>query len=142
MLAVPKNDGSKVNIVEQIGTKYETFGILLLRDDNGQLVSNIKYDNKENGVESIVTAIIREWLFGRGKLPVSWKTLIEILREMNLKILADDVEGNLPFNSKPKRIIALFSSHLCMHRVSQELQCNFKPLKSTCFKKTKIESIT
>ena len=95
MLAMPRRDGSKVNIPKQIGCEYQTFGILLLHDENGLFVENIIHDNKENGVEDVNISIIREWLKGKGRLPVSWKTLIEVLLEMNLKVLAGDIEGRL-----------------------------------------------
>ena len=96
MLVMPtKANGTKVSIPTQIGSEYRTFGILLLQDDNGKFVSNIVHGEKENGVEGIVISIIMEWLQGRGRLPVSWRTLIEVLREMNLKVLAHAVEGKL-----------------------------------------------
>ena len=102
MLAMPTNDGSTINIPKEIGTEYKKFGIFLLQDDNGQFVSNIIHQDKEN-VEGIIIDIIREWMKGRGRLPVSWRTLIETLREMNLKILADDVEGKLTTQLQTKR---------------------------------------
>jgi len=95
MLAMPRRDGSKVNIPEQIGCECQKFGILLLHNENGQFVANIIQDNKENGVEDVNISIIREWLKGKGRFPVSWRTLIKVLLEMKLKVLADDVEGKL-----------------------------------------------
>ena len=95
MLAMPRRDGIKVNIPEQIGCECQKFGILLLHNENGQFVANIIQDNKENGVEDVNISIIREWLRGKGKSPVSWRTLIEVLCDMKLKVLARAVEGKL-----------------------------------------------
>ena len=35
--------------------------------------------------------VLQEWIAGRGKFPVSWDTLIEVLRDVDLGTLADDI---------------------------------------------------
>ena len=35
--------------------------------------------------------ILQEWLIGRGKLPVTWATLVEVLRDIELSTLAGDI---------------------------------------------------
>lgn len=97
MLALPRKDGSKINIPKQIGCEYTAFGILLLRDKNGQFVRNIIHQNEGKSVE-INISILEEWLKGRGGWPISWNFLIEVFREMSRHDLAQDVEGKL-YNS-------------------------------------------
>ena len=45
-----------------------------------------------NDAEEINTEILQEWLTGRGKQPVTWATLVEVLREIELTTLASDIE--------------------------------------------------
>ena len=68
------------------------FGILLLKDETGSNVAAIT--NKHLGnAELINIEILQEWVSGRGKKPVSWRTLIEVLRDTGLGVLADDIES-------------------------------------------------
>ena len=82
----------KINIALEIGTKYMNFGILLLKDKTGAKVAAITDKHKGNA-ELINIEILQEWVSGRGKKPVSWRTLIEVLRDTGLGVLADDIES-------------------------------------------------
>ena len=42
--------------------------------------------------EQINTEILQKWLTGSGKKPVSWATLVEVLRDIELSALAGDIE--------------------------------------------------
>ena len=42
--------------------------------------------------EQVNIAILQEWLIGRGKKPVTWTTLVEVLRDIELSTLAGDIE--------------------------------------------------
>ena len=39
--------------------------------------------------------IFRKWIEGKGKLPVEWSTLIEVLKNIELVQLANEIEQNL-----------------------------------------------
>ena len=67
----------KVNIPVEIGTKYIQFGTLILQDANGTRVRNMEHKYQRDP-EQINTEILREWLNGKGKQPVTWATLIEV----------------------------------------------------------------
>ena len=71
----------KVNIPVEIGTKYVRFGTLLLEDANGAKVSNMEHKYQRDP-ERINTEILREWLNGKGKQPVTWATVIEVLHDI------------------------------------------------------------
>ena len=45
--------------------------------------------------EKINFEILHEWLSGRGKQPVIWKTLTDILRDAGLAVLASAIEAVL-----------------------------------------------
>ena len=64
--------------------------MFLLDDPNGTRVRNIQYDYRE--IEQINTEILREWVTGRGKKPVTWETLTEVLRDIELGALASKIE--------------------------------------------------
>ena len=82
----------RIKIVREIGTHHTTFGILLLEDKNGARVAAIT-DRYRDNAEQINTEILREWLNGRGKQPVTWGTLIGVLRDTELDVLAGDIEA-------------------------------------------------
>ena len=82
----------KINVPQEISTKYPHFGILLLEDTNGIKVRNMEYKHRGNP-EQINTEILQEWVSGRGRLPVSWATLTEVLRDVELSELASDIEA-------------------------------------------------
>ena len=46
-----------------------------------------------NDAERINTEILQEWLTGRGKQPVTWVTLVEVLRDIEFSTLADEIEA-------------------------------------------------
>ena len=80
-----------INIPREIGSNYSQFGILLLNDPNGNRVSNIEYKHRGDTVQ-ISTEILREWATGRGKQPVSWETLTEVLCNIGFSALASEIE--------------------------------------------------
>ena len=82
----------RFEIPEGIGDKYYKFGILLLRDKTGSRMGIIKNDCREKA-EEIVQRILQEWLEGKG-LPVTWESLIQTLRDINLSVLADKLEAD------------------------------------------------
>ena len=85
-------NGTVLNIPLQIGTKFFLFGPLLLKDSNGTTVDNIIYKHNNDPVQ-INTEILKEWLNGSGKQPVTWEILIETLNECNLVTLAKDIKA-------------------------------------------------
>jgi len=83
-------DNTKVCIVKEIGTEYEQFGNLLLQDKTGQSVKNIAH-MYANDPKRINAEILQQWLAGMGKQPVTWATLVEVLRDIGLSTLADGI---------------------------------------------------
>ena len=89
MICFQCSDGSQINILEKVGVKYFDFGLYLLNDDNGTQVSIIEKDKGDT--ISIVREIVQKWLAGNGR-PVSWVTLISVLKDIKLICLAKDIE--------------------------------------------------
>ena len=80
-----------INIPQEIGSNYYYLGLHLLDDPNGARVRNMERDYRE--IERINTEILREWVTGRGKKPVTWETLTEVLRDIELCALASEIEA-------------------------------------------------
>eukprot|EP00731_Ephydatia_muelleri_P033821 Em0039g7a len=73
----------RVNIAEQIGVNYLKFGIFLLGDSNGAIVTALENEHLKNA-ERINVAILQKWLEGKGVKPVTWSTLLTALQKMNI----------------------------------------------------------
>ena len=43
----------------------------------------------------ITVEILRQWLQGNGKLPVSWQTLVQCLQNSNLNVISDSIKTSL-----------------------------------------------
>ena len=82
----------RINFPREIGTKYFQFGILLLDDPNGARVRNMEHKHSRDA-ERINEEILQEWTSGKGKQPANWETLIEVLRDIELHILASDIKA-------------------------------------------------
>ncbi len=79
-----------INIPQRISTKYRTFGIFLLDDDIGSVVEALVLQHRDDSM-AINMAILRKWMEGVGRQPVTWQTLVEALRDSELNTLADDI---------------------------------------------------
>lgn len=77
----------KIDIIEDIGTNYYLFSLLLLNDEDGYKLTKIMGDNKyaPNFEYKVKQVIIEEWSKGKGRRPVTWPTFIKVLKEMGLK---------------------------------------------------------
>ena len=80
-----------LNIPREIGTSYTEFGIHLLQDTNGVRVHSLEHE-LHRAADDINRRILQEWLEGRGISPVSWATLIDTLRTIELNELATLIE--------------------------------------------------
>ena len=84
--------GRRINIPQEIGIKYYQFGVLLLEDDTGTRICSIAYKHRDDA-EQINMEVLQQWITGRGKHPVTWKTLTEVLQDIELNTLAGEIEA-------------------------------------------------
>ena len=80
-----------INIPQEIGAEYNKFGPFLLEDDNGVRIRSIAH-KLMNDAEQINIEVLQQWLTGKGKHPITWKTLTEVLHCIGLKTLAREIE--------------------------------------------------
>jgi len=66
-------------------------------------VNSIAHKHK-NDVEQINSEIIQQWIAGRGKLPVNWKTLTGVLHDSELHTLAEEIEAVKCEHSSEQRV--------------------------------------
>jgi len=67
------------------------FGILLLDDGTGSRVNSLVHKHQSDA-EQINSEILQQWIAGKGKHPVTWKTLVEVLCDIN-NALAVEIEA-------------------------------------------------
>ena len=77
----------KLDIIQEIGDSTK-FGVLLLQDKWGTALQGIS-DKKRN------YEILQRWIQGGGRTPVTWKTLVDVLKEAELNRLASNIESSL-----------------------------------------------
>lgn len=82
------------SIPAEIGDDYFKFGKHLLNDDTGEVVDDITL-KCQKCPEQINANILRRWIEGEGKTPVTWATLIEVLKDISHDALAKDIECSL-----------------------------------------------
>ena len=82
-----------MNIPKKIGTNYETFGTLLLKDEQGEKIDAIVDDNTRAKEININLAILKKWLHGEGEQPATWRTLVLVLKDSDLCVLAEEIEA-------------------------------------------------
>ena len=80
-----KQDKETINILQKIGGRYQQFGLKLLKDDDDNIMAEIKGD-----IASIKIEIITRWVNGKG-MPLTWESLAEVADSMGLTILAQDI---------------------------------------------------
>ena len=85
-------DGRVINIPVEIDGKYVQFGTFLLDDRTGSRIK-IMARKHHYDTERINTEILQEWLSERGKQPVTWATLVEVLHDIKLSTLAAEIEA-------------------------------------------------
>ena len=82
-------DGKPLKIVQKIAAHdYTTFGMCLLKDENGEDVALIEKDHINKGSESVTQAFLQKWLTSDAPTR-TYQHLIECLRQSELGALAE-----------------------------------------------------
>ena len=69
-------------------------GILLLNDDTGETIATITNDCQKKALD-INREVLRRWIHGQGRQPVTWDTLVGVLNSIELSELARTIENRL-----------------------------------------------
>ena len=88
-----ETQSGSIKITECIGTSYGQLGPLLLRDDDGSVTQAIR-DQYHNDAAKINYEILQRWIQGKGRQPLQWSTLIDVLK-IELSPLANNIADHL-----------------------------------------------
>ena len=83
----------RLEIPQKVGGTCYTFGIFLLNDETGSRM-NIFRKECLGKPEDVTLMILQEWLEGKG-LPVTWRSLIQALKDAKLFAMAHQIQDNL-----------------------------------------------
>ena len=96
LISFPTQSGRSINITQEVSTHYTMLGPLLLEDKDGTFVDYITFQYQQNATR-IMLEILKRWIGGEGKQPVSWSTLTETFRAIGLNKLAETILESLIF---------------------------------------------
>ena len=74
-----------------IGVDSYKLGLLLLEDDYGNKTDAIAAAHRHDP-EMIAIKIFQKWINGDGKTPVTWATLIQVLKDLKMNRLAETLQ--------------------------------------------------
>lgn len=78
-----------IKVIEQVAGRWERVATRLCFE--GHNIQRIKRDDNNSCTEACRTMFI-EWLNGKGRKPVTWETLIKVLKEAGFSEIASDIE--------------------------------------------------
>lgn len=85
------SDGEELRIIREIGKEYIRLGTHLLDDATGARTEAIEHEYQKDAI-MITYKIFQLWLQGSGKVPISWATLIQVLKTIERTELARKIE--------------------------------------------------
>lgn len=88
------HDTKYVNLLVELGPSSSDFGTHLLNDTTGNHVKSIQLQTMDNCVEAN-RIIAYEWLKGNGLKPVTWYTLMQVLKIIKEGTLADMIRDSV-----------------------------------------------
>ncbi|CAI7988819.1 hypothetical protein GBAR_LOCUS57, partial [Geodia barretti] len=97
LLSFPTHSGA-IDITSKVGMKYMKLGTLLLEDNDGSIMPTIEFEC--TGCIQITIEVLSRWLRGKGKQPVTWRTLTDSLKSIGLSPLASSIEHSLTSSSR------------------------------------------
>ena len=92
-LVLKKANGDEVDVLQDLGGDYHTFGTNILEDKNGTIMDDIYESHSKPNARK--REIMKRFISGRGMKPVTWRTVVTVLNEMKLTELVRDIEEAL-----------------------------------------------
>ena len=83
--------GERINIINKVSPRWSEFAVQLDFDNDGTTMQMIR-ERCYPDPEDCCKEMMREWLSGKGRQPVTWELLVEILKDCELEVLAKQVE--------------------------------------------------
>ena len=86
--------GKKIKIIERVAPFWQRLGDQLEFDNTGSKLALIKAKYPANP-EACCRAMFQHWLSGNGLTPCSWRTLIDLLDDLDEVVLAQEIQNAL-----------------------------------------------
>ena len=93
-LQLLKAKGKEIRIIEKMATKWVLLGDLMMFDDGGTKVKNIKEKGDRDPI-LCCREIFESWIGGEGLQPCSWEKLIELIDDCREAVLAREIKDAL-----------------------------------------------
>ena len=78
-----------IKIIERVAARWKQVATRLHFE--GHDIQRIDTDNSKSCIDACRTVFI-EWLKGKGRMPITWETLINVLKEAGFSEIASDLE--------------------------------------------------
>ena len=91
LIDFPLRPNGSLNIIKKIAMEVDDLGIFLLDHDVTQRIK-IQFNNN---LASTTREVLYQWIQGKGKQPVTWRTFIQVLRKIELSVVANQIEDSL-----------------------------------------------
>ena len=82
-------------VVKRVAWQWEKLATMLELDNDGRKIDSIKRDFWGVGVEICCMQAIHHWVRGEGKRPVSWRTLLKCLEDIDCAQIAEEITKEL-----------------------------------------------
>ena len=91
LIHFPLGPNEYMNIIKIIAKEIDDLGIFLLSYEMTDIIKT----RFNNDLVKTTKEVLHQWIQGKGKQPVTWNTFIQVLREMELSVVADQIEDSL-----------------------------------------------
>ena len=86
-----KGSKESLNIIANIAMEVDYLGIFLLSNETTDTIKT----RFNNDLVKATKEVLHQWIQGKGKMPVTWNTFIQVLRKIRLSVVADQIEDSL-----------------------------------------------
>ena len=92
-------EGKKIKIIERVAPFWQSLGDQLEFDESGSKLSLIEAEHPTDPV-GCCRAMFQHWLNGNGVTPCSWGKFIELLKDLDQEVLAQEIQNALSASTK------------------------------------------
>ena len=85
------SSGKKVEVIKKVAAQWKELGYLFDFDAAGDALDLIAKKHPFDPI-ACCTEMMKEWIMGRGRQPATWATLIALLKDAELYVLAKDLK--------------------------------------------------
>ena len=82
-------------VVKRVSWQWDKLATMLELDNDGRMIDAIKRDFWGVGVDTCCIQAIYHWVRGEGKAPVSWRTLLKCLEDIDCAQVAEEIAKQL-----------------------------------------------